>query len=29
VPGREPVPVAQLTVRSRDGIWLDLQDRAG
>jgi cytochrome P450 len=28
VPGRQPMPVAQLTVRSRDGIWLDLQDRA-
>jgi cytochrome P450 len=27
VPGREPVPVAQLTVRSRDGIWLDVVER--
>ena len=28
VEGREPVPVAHLTVRSRDGIWLKLTDRA-
>ncbi|MCC7320020.1 MAG: cytochrome P450 [Rubellimicrobium sp.] len=27
VPGREPVPVAQLTVRGRDGIWLRLSPR--
>jgi cytochrome P450 len=27
VEGREPVPVAYLTVRARDGIWLDLQRR--
>jgi cytochrome P450 len=28
VSGREPVPVAHLTVRARDGIWLDLEPRA-
>ena len=28
VPDRVPVPVAHLTVRSRDGIWLDLRERA-
>ncbi|MCB1388108.1 MAG: cytochrome P450, partial [Rhodobacteraceae bacterium] len=28
VPGREPVPQAQLTVRARDGIWLRVQARA-
>ncbi|MWB77015.1 cytochrome P450 [Pseudooceanicola sp. 216_PA32_1] len=27
VPGREPVPVAHLTVRSKDGIWLRLEAR--
>ncbi|MBI6628398.1 cytochrome P450 [Pontibaca salina] len=27
VNGREPVPEAHLTVRSRDGIWLELQER--
>ncbi|MBZ0123327.1 MAG: cytochrome P450, partial [Roseovarius sp.] len=27
VPGREPVPSAQLTVRGRDGIWLSLTPR--
>lgn len=27
VPGREPVPAAQLTVRGRDGIWLSLSPR--
>ena len=27
VEGREPVPVAHLTVRSRDGIWLKLTER--
>jgi hypothetical protein len=27
VPGREPMPVAQLTVRGRDGIWLSLTPR--
>ncbi len=27
VAGREPVPVAHLTVRSKDGIWLELQPR--
>ncbi len=27
VAGREPVPVAYLTVRARDGIWLELQRR--
>ncbi len=27
VAGRAPVPVAHLTVRSRDGIWLDLRER--
>jgi cytochrome P450 len=27
VAGRTPVPVAHLTVRSRDGIWLDLRER--
>ncbi len=27
VPGRDPVPVAQLTVRGRDGIWLRLTPR--
>ena len=27
VPGRVPVPVAQLTVRSRDGIWLNFRER--
>jgi hypothetical protein len=26
-PGRAPVPVAHLTVRSRDGIWLRLTPR--
>jgi hypothetical protein len=25
--GREPVPVAHLTVRARDGIWLDVKRR--
>ena len=28
VAGRDPVPVAHLTVRSRDGIWLDFRARA-
>ena len=28
VEGREPVPVAHLTVRSKDGIWLRLTPRA-
>jgi cytochrome P450 len=28
VAGRDPVPVAHLTVRSRDGIWLTLERRA-
>ncbi|MEN0079361.1 MAG: cytochrome P450 [Pseudomonadota bacterium] len=27
VPGREPVPVAHLTVRGRDGIWLNVHRR--
>ncbi|MGC9370827.1 MAG: cytochrome P450 [Paracoccaceae bacterium] len=27
VPGRDPVPVAHLTVRARDGIWLRLSPR--
>ncbi len=27
VPGRVPVPVAHLTVRARDGIWLNIQPR--
>ena len=27
VPGRSPVPVAQLTVRGKDGIWLSLTPR--
>jgi cytochrome P450 len=27
VPGRVPVPVAHLTVRARDGIWLDVTPR--
>ncbi len=27
VPGRVPVPVAQLTVRSRDGIWIAFRER--
>ena len=27
VAGREPVPVAHLTVRGRDGIWLRLTPR--
>ena len=27
VRGREPVPVAHLTVRSRDGIWLEARER--
>jgi cytochrome P450 len=29
VPGRVPVPVAHLTVRARDGIWLRLTPRGG
>lgn len=29
VAGREPRPVAHLTVRARDGIWLELSPRAG
>jgi cytochrome P450 len=29
VPDRVPVPVAHLTVRSRDGIWLDAAERGG
>ncbi len=29
VQGREPVPVAHLTVRSRDGIWLKISARHG
>jgi cytochrome P450 len=29
VEGRRPVPVAHLTVRARDGIWLSLTPRAG
>ncbi|MFD2174677.1 cytochrome P450 [Rhodobacter lacus] len=29
VEGREPMPVAQLTVRGRDGIWLKLTPREG
>jgi cytochrome P450 len=28
VAGRDPVPVAHLTVRARDGIWLTLEPRA-
>lgn len=28
VPGQEPVPVAHLTVRARDGIWLKVSPRA-
>lgn len=28
VDGRTPVPVAHLTVRSRDGIWIELTERA-
>lgn len=28
LPGRDPVPVAHLTVRARDGIWLDVRRRA-
>lgn len=28
LPEREPVPVAHLTVRARDGIWLDVSRRA-
>ncbi len=28
-PGRSPVPVAQLTVRARDGIWLRISPRGG
>ncbi|MFD3189633.1 cytochrome P450 [Sedimentitalea sp. HM32M-2] len=28
VAGRDPVPVAHLTVRARDGIWLQVQPRA-
>jgi cytochrome P450 len=28
VRGLEPVPVAHLTVRSRDGIWLEARERA-
>jgi len=27
VEGRDPVPVAHLTVRSKDGIWLKLTPR--
>ena len=27
VPGRVPVPVAHLTVRARDGIWLRISRR--
>ncbi|MFN7003223.1 MAG: cytochrome P450 [Roseinatronobacter sp.] len=27
VPGKVPVPMAHMTVRARDGIWLDLQRR--
>ena len=27
VPGRDPVPVAHLTVRAQDGIWLNLRKR--
>jgi hypothetical protein len=27
VPGRVPVPVAHLTVRARDGIWLRIEKR--
>lgn len=27
VPGRVPVPVAHLTVRAKDGIWLDVKNR--
>lgn len=27
VPGREPVPVAHLTVRAKDGIWLEVSRR--
>ena len=27
VPGRDPVPVAHLTVRAREGIWLNLRKR--
>ncbi len=27
VPGKEPVPVAHLTVRSENGIWLRLTKR--
>ncbi|MEO1798684.1 MAG: cytochrome P450, partial [Pseudomonadota bacterium] len=29
VDGRVPEPVAHLTVRARDGIWLDLSPRSG
>jgi cytochrome P450 len=28
LPSRPPVPVAHLTVRGRDGIWLDVRPRA-
>ncbi len=27
VPGKEPIPEAHLTVRARDGIWLEIRDR--
>lgn len=27
IEGREPVPVAYLTVRAKDGIWLKLEKR--
>jgi hypothetical protein len=27
VKGRVPIPEAHLTVRARDGIWLDVSDR--
>lgn len=27
IPGRDPVPVAHLTVRAQDGVWLDVQER--
>jgi cytochrome P450 len=29
VEGRVPVPMAQLTVRARDGIWLRVSRRGG
>jgi cytochrome P450 len=29
VPGRVPVPVAHLTVRARDGVWVRVVRRGG